>query len=1086
MRILLVGFLTSLVTIAISQQRPFINAIDKASTTSGETVTISGSGFNPGNMQVNFGLGIGTITNSTTSLISVTVPPNATYGLISVLDKTTGLYASSIKYFSPAFSGGAFDATAVGPQDKFATGQNYIYDVCGCDFDGDGKIDFAAANNNSINVSVFRNTSTLNTTSFVKQDIANGYSTISTECSDLNGDGKPELVFVTNAGINEKHVFIYTNNSTIGNISFTKTDFSIPDESTGEKRNPRKFRIGDLDGDGKRDLIIGNEKDNTLFIYTNKSTLGGAVTFDTPFEVVIPDAPNVGVVDIADLNEDGLLDIITFSYAQSDDIHIIKNESSAGALKFNEGLAFGSKLIRLNVTVADFDGDGLKEIATSSSVSDEVEVLKNTSTANTISFGASATNITGLNNPWGLEAADVNGDGKVDINIASTQSGLYVLENTSTGSAISFTTKLIAGTGNRNLTIADVNGDAKLDFIAANASELTLPGQMLVVTNRNCFAPTISPKNLTFCVGNAFNLSTIKTTQATYNWSVTAGSATINSNGTSTTSVTVNAGTSANIKVIITSNDGLCTNEVTETFTLIGGTPQAVPSIQVVPSGIICAGTDFTLTGTANRDNYIWTLPDGSEISQTSNVLTFSNASSANAGIYKLRVQPNGGCVSEIFSRSVSIDEPPVVSISNNGTDIFCANTTVELEVPSLQGFTYQWKNGGNNIPGQITNKYTASTTGNYSVDVISNISSCANESATYTVTSLVLPNSSFISVNEICVNVETPFTATSIADNGFGLSFDWDFGDGKKAVGKDTLHTFATAGTFTTTLITKYVDVDNCFGTTTKNVKASAIPTVAVILPAGAEKCPSDSLRLELPTSYRSFNWSTGSTEYFTYGKTSSNEETVTVTVDMVTDIGCAVQSAVTVGNFMNSRLIISSPHPIVRSTNLSISKDSIILENGASTVELRGENGVSYDWAPSDILKFLSDDNVLVYPKNEYTLVSVTGPDVVNNCETTASVVIKTPGVIPRKSFSPNDDGQGFDCWEILNTDKLDGCTVYVFDSRGSTVFKGNSPFADNCVWNGNLDNGSSPAPEGIYYFVMKCSNSRNEKSGAILLAR
>jgi gliding motility-associated-like protein len=187
-----------------------------------------------------------------------------------------------------------------------------------------------------------------------------------------------------------------------------------------------------------------------------------------------------------------------------------------------------------------------------------------------------------------------------------------------------------------------------------------------------------------------------------------------------------------------------------------------------------------------------------------------------------------------------------------------------------------------------------------------------------------------------------------------------------------------------------------------------------------------------------------------------------------------------------MNSRLIISSPHSIVRSTNLSISKDSIILENGASTVELRGENGVSYDWAPSDILKFLSDDNVLVYPKNEYTLVSVTGPDVVNNCETTASVVIKTPGVIPRKSFSPNDDGQGFDCWEILNTDKLDGCTVYVFDSRGSTVFKGNSPFADNCVWNGNLDNGSSPAPEGIYYFVMKCSNSRNEKSGAILLAR
>ncbi len=1081
MRILLIGILTSLATIAISQQRPFINSVDKTHSTSGETITISGSGFNPGNMQVNFGAGIATITNSTNSLIEVTVPVNATYGLINVLDKSTGLYASSPKYFSPAFSGGSFDASAVGTQEKFTTGNTYIYDVCGCDFDGDGKIDFATANNNSNNVNIFRNTSTLNTSSFVKQDIPNGYSTISTECSDLNGDGKPDLVFATNVGINEKQIFVYRNTSTIGSISFAKTEFSLPDETSGEKRNPRKFRIGDLDGDGKLDLIIGNEKDNTLFIYLNKSTTSGVIAFDNPYSLVVSNASNVGVVDIADLNQDGLLDIITFSYAISDVIHILKNESSSGTLKFNQPTSFGSQIIRLNVTVADFNSDGLKEIATSSSVSDEIEILNNSSTANTINFDAVATNIKGLDNPWGLESADINGDGKVDICIAaiSNSFGLNVLENTSSNGTISFKSNPIAGTGNRNLTIADVNGDAKLDIVAANESEQTAPGKMLVLTNRNCLFPSIGPKNLTFCTGNAFNLTTIKTAQATYNWTIVAGNATINSNGASTASVTVNSGTSASIKVTITSNDGLCSDEVTETFTLTGGTPPSAPAIQLSNTGTICAGTDFTLTGTSGRDTYIWTLPDGREVSQSSNVLSITNASGADAGIYKLRVQQTGSCVSETGTRSIAINEPPVVSITNNGTDIFCINSAVELEVPSIQGFTYQWKKGGVNISGQTVSKYTASTSGDYSVDVVSNTSGCANESATYTITARALPNSSFVSVSEICVNIETAFTATSIADAGSDLTYDWDFGDGNKAVGKDTFNTFATEGTFTATLTTGYVDVDNCIGTITKEIKATDTKSIDILEPQGNEKCPLDSLRLELPTSYKSYNWSTGSTEYFTYGKTSANEETVTVTVDMVTDIGCTVQSSVTIGNYMNSRLVISSPDG-------TIANDTIKLENGKSIVELEAANGSSYDWTPTDLLKFLSESNVLAYPKDEFTIVSVTGPDAVNSCETTASVVIQTPGVIPRKSFSPNGDGQGFDCWEILNTDQLDGCTVYIFDQRGSTVFKGNSPFTDNCVWNGNLDNGSSPAPEGIYYFVMKCDNSRNEKSGAILLAR
>ena len=105
-----------------------------------------------------------------------------------------------------------------------------------------------------------------------KVDFATGADPHSVAIGDLDRDGKSDLVVANNSA---GTVSVFRNTSASGSIdasSFVaKVDFSIG-------TNPKSVAIGDLDGDGKPDLAVVNGNGITVSVLRNKSVSGSITT----------------------------------------------------------------------------------------------------------------------------------------------------------------------------------------------------------------------------------------------------------------------------------------------------------------------------------------------------------------------------------------------------------------------------------------------------------------------------------------------------------------------------------------------------------------------------------------------------------------------------------------------------------------------------------------------------------------------------------------------------------------------------------------------------------------------------------------
>jgi hypothetical protein len=173
----------------------------------------------------------------------------------------------------------------------------------------------------------------------------------------------------------------------------------------------RAVFAADLDGDGDVDVLSASSFDNTIAWYENTDGLG---TFG-PRHTIENQASEARAVIAADLDGDSDMDVLSASLAD-DTIAWYENTDGAGS--------FGPQLVistaadgPITIFAADLDGDTDLDVLSASSNDNEIAWYENTDGLGT--FGPQQIIFAGALGAWSVFAADVDGDGDVDVLSAS-------------------------------------------------------------------------------------------------------------------------------------------------------------------------------------------------------------------------------------------------------------------------------------------------------------------------------------------------------------------------------------------------------------------------------------------------------------------------------------------------------------------------------------------------------------------------------------------------------------------------------------------------------------------------------------------
>ncbi len=671
--------------------QPVINSFSPIAAPMGTQVVINGSGFDPvaANNIVFFGGVRGTVSTATTTSITAMAPLGATYYYVTVYNTTTSLTGYATRSYDLTTScAGSITTGSLGAPVSFNVGGGGERTIAIVDIDGDGKPDMLVGNRSGAYVTAFRNISTAGTItngSFAAgQNFTVTGGPIAIAYGDMDGDGKKDIV-TCNYG--SSNVTVLRNTSTSGTISFaTEVSFSCGS-------GPYGVCVGDVDGDGKPEVLTGNYNAGTISVLKNNSTSG---TITLAATVDFTANTNCHGVIATDIDGDGKVEAIVANRGGSN-ASVFRNTSTTGVINassFAAKVDFSTSGAE-DLVAGDFDGDGKTDVAVYGS---SVSVLRNTSTTGVINSGsfAAGVNLTTSGSGYGIGIGDVNGDGRPDLAAMSSSNPLSLFENLSSPGNISFATgqTFNASSTGFHAGIGDLDLDGKADVISAPLSGTTISvwrnvngGSNLLITN--AVSGSTCGSN-----GTASVTATGGTGTLTYSW---------NSGSTLSSASGLSAGT---YTCTVTDNGGC---KVKAVFWITG---PAVLGAAVAGTNVKCFGgsdgsASVTVSGGVINYTYSWSTGGGSS----------ANATGLSAGTYTCTVTDACGVT---LTRTVALTQPSsgvnITILSAGDPDCF-GSATGSITASASGGtgtLTYSWNPGGastNAIGGLTAGIYTCTVT---------------------------------------------------------------------------------------------------------------------------------------------------------------------------------------------------------------------------------------------------------------------------------------------------------------------------------------------------------------------------------------
>jgi uncharacterized repeat protein (TIGR01451 family) len=358
-------------------------------------------------------------------------------------------------------AGGSFDAPV-----PYAVGQ-FPVAVAIADYNGDGTPDLAVTNFFSDSVSVL--TGAGNGTFAAAANFGTGGRPFTIVSADFNGDGRPDIAIPNNSSGQDVSVLLNTGDCAAACGLFTPTSFTA---DTGAS----SVATADFNRDGVLDLAVTNGGLSTVSILLG-NTNG---SFGAKNDLTVGAAP--AFVATADFNADGKLDVAVVN-KNSNTVSVLLGAGNGtfAARTASTDFTVGTLPITSPSTVAigDFNRDGKPDMAVTCTASAQLTILLNTTIAgsSTPSFSLPATTLTAgpAGGPYGVTAADFDGDGNLDLavtdrGIPPSSGTVQIFHGSATGAF-----SLLPNTIGVHLTpqivvAADFNRDGKLDLAVANAS----------------------------------------------------------------------------------------------------------------------------------------------------------------------------------------------------------------------------------------------------------------------------------------------------------------------------------------------------------------------------------------------------------------------------------------------------------------------------------------------------------------------------------------------------------------------------------------------------------------------------------------
>ena len=357
---------------------------------------------------------------------------------------------------------GTFTAGPAYPLQAQNNGGNYLVAVG--DFNGDATLDVLDTNGLSTNtLSLGRGDGSFQTNQLYAYNTNLTANNIVT--ADFNGDGFPDVAQSLSGGANGKiGINLGSSHGVLGTTSLVTV-------STCANNVVEWVATGDVNGDGKADIVATMQdytgagcQNNTVAVLTGL----GTGKFKTAVYYPTGSTAQEQIVYLVDVNGDGKLDIVTENADGT--ISVLLNKGNG---TYNAGTLITS-IAAINphgvyLSFADFNGDGKMDVAvaTTGNLSAVYVLLGNGNGT----FGAPIQTATPYY-PITLAAADFNKDGKADLLVTTTANGCT---NNDRGYAF------LKGNGDGTFTpgslnclpyqspsipvVADLNGDGKLDVV---------------------------------------------------------------------------------------------------------------------------------------------------------------------------------------------------------------------------------------------------------------------------------------------------------------------------------------------------------------------------------------------------------------------------------------------------------------------------------------------------------------------------------------------------------------------------------------------------------------------------------------------